>query len=272
MRPRSTVVSSGLLLLLVGASAGAAQTRDPEVHAYRFVSETGNGAGLWLNPGAAGFNQPILLTGNVTFDRPQDDSWTTGQYYIGGQSGAIGFGYRHDEFSDPEGFSQGDAYTLALGVAQGNDGLGVSRTWRTVGPAEGSWDIGAVHRAPKFSIGLVWRDIGSPDVRGVKRRSRLVSAFSVRPSETPTTVSIQVDYQLDGSEFRAFRFGGRIGLLQAVSALALAEWDGDGDFEGFRIGVVLRQGRATLSGGAGLSSGGDASTANLGASILSPRP
>lgn len=252
------------VLLLWGASSYA-QTRDPELRAYSFVSELGGGAGLWVNPGAAGFNPTTRLGGYWTFDRPDGESWFTGQYAIGLQLKLLGFGYRHDEFSDPNGFAQGDAYTLALGLARGRDGLGVARVWRSVGPAEGSWEIGYVHHeSPGVSVGLVWRDIGSPAVRNTVRREHIVGAVTLHPKVGGFSLSAQADYRTDGGDFRAFRVGGSLALLRILNLLALAQWDGEGDFDGFRIGVVVTQPSATLLGGAGLSSGGDARTATLG--------
>jgi hypothetical protein len=121
-----TPIVAGLTLLL-GAGAALGQTRDPEPAAYSFVSGTGHGAALWVNPGAAGFNRAVYLLGHMTWDRPEGGEWLTGQYTVGFHSRIIAFGYRHDEFQ-PGG--QGDAYTASLGVARGRNGIGVSRTGR----------------------------------------------------------------------------------------------------------------------------------------------
>lgn len=260
-------------VLLLAAASADAQIREPEMQAYRFVSENGRGAGIWVNPAAMGYSgRATKLIGAITFDRPEDGSWGTAQYVIGLAGGPLGFGYRHDEFSDTTGFAQADAYTLAAGYSSQNQGIGVSRTWRTVGDNEGSWEIGASAHSSVFSSGVVWRDIGSPRVRGVTRRERLLAALTVRPSETETAFSVQGDYQLDGGRLRAVRLGGEIRMLEAASFFALAEWDGDGDFEAFRLGGVLRLGRTLFDGGVGLSSGGDAQTGTLGATFAGPQP
>jgi len=265
-----TLISLTLCLLSVGPAA--AQWRAPEIQAYRFVSDAGSGAGLWVNPGGAGFNMATRLLGNVTFDRPDQGSWSTGQYMVGVQWKIAGFGYQHDEFqSSEEGYAQGDSYIAALGVAQGRNGLGVARTWRSVGPTEGSWEVGWVnYTSSGLSLGLVWRDIGSPTVRGTTLREHVVGAVSLRPRDSLFSVSLQGDYQTDGGSFRAFRIGGTVGLIEKLLASASAEWDGGGDFEGFRLGLALRHKSSVVTAGAGLASGGDARTANLGLSVDGP--
>lgn len=265
-----TLIASTLCLLSAGPAA--AQWRAPEVQAYRFVSDAGGGAGLWVNPGGAGFNMMTRLLGDVTFDRPDEGSWSTGQYMVGLQWKIAGFGYQHDEFQPSEdGFSQSDSYILAIGVAQGRNGLGVARTWRSVGATEGSWEVGWLSYAGSgLSAGLVWRDIGSPTVRDTTLREQLVGAVSLRPQGSLFSISLQGAYQTDGGDFRAFRIGGTIGLVEKLLASASAEWNGDGDFEGFRLGLAFGHKAAVFTAGAGLASGGDARTANLGLSVDGP--
>jgi hypothetical protein len=264
---RSTVhartgVTAGLALLLAAGPA-LGQTRDPEPRAYSFVSGTGYGAALWVNPGAAGFNRAVYLLGDMTWDRPEDGGdWSVGQYTVGMHSRVMAFGYRHDEF---EAGGQGDAYTVALGLAQGRNGIGVSRTWRAVGDVEGSWEIGYVnHGVSGVSVGLVWRDIGSPEVRDTVRYERLIGGVTYRPPTTHVSVSAQGDYRLDGGRFDGFRVGGALLILSSLDAFVLAEWDGDGDFAAFRLGASVARGRARLFGAAGLDSGGDVRSGSAG--------
>jgi hypothetical protein len=265
-------IAIALTLCLLAAGPAAAQWRAPELQTYRFVSDVGTGAGLWVNPGAAGFNRMVRLLGNVTFDRPDQGSWSTGQYGVGLQWTVVAFGYQHDEFQASEGgHAQGDSYIMAVGLAQGRNGFGVTRTWRSVGPTEGSWEIGWVSYANSgISVGLVWRDIGSPTVRDTTLREHLVGAVSLRPQGSLFSLAAQGDYQTDGGDFRAFRIGGTVGLIEKLLATASAEWDGDGDFNGFRIGLAFGHKSAVITAGAGLASGGDARTANLGLSVDGP--
>lgn len=257
----TTILAIAALLTAVDA---AAQTREPEIIRYRFVSDTTT-AGLWVNPGVAGFNRRVKLIGHYTWNRPRDEGWTTGQYLIGLQSGVVGFGYRHDEFEAEGEFSQGDAYTVSVGHAGRRMGLGVSRTWRTVGPAEGSWEIGALLEASRLmDVGLVWRDIGTPEVRGTPRDSRLIGAATLTPPERRFTFSAQVDYSTASDDFRAFRIGATAEVLDVVDALATAEWDGDGDFLGLFIGLEVARRTGTAHGVVGFDSNGDARAASAG--------
>lgn len=265
---RKPIVALFCAASLSPAAAAIAQTRAPEIRNYTFVTEIGGAAGLWVNPGAAGFNPTTRINGFLTFDRPKGEGWSVGQYSVGLQPKVLGFGYRHDEFSDPAGHPQGDAYTVALGLARGSDGFGVARTWRTVSDADGSWDIGYVHHQdPGVSVGMVWRDIGSPVVRGIVRRETLVGAVTLVPNVGRFSLSLQADYRTDGGDFAAFRIGGTFSPIGSLDALALAQWNGDGDFDGLRIGVVIRGQKSTVLGGAGLNAGGDARTASIGADL-----
>jgi len=241
-----------------------AQVREPEPDLYRFVSDTAAG-GLWVNPGAAGFNRRVTLIGHYTWGRPRDEGWTTSQYLVGLQSGVLGFGYRHDEFEGAGTFSQGDAYTLSAGVAGERGGVGIARTWRTVGPADGSWELGGLVKASdQVRVGIVWRDIGSPEVRDTARDSRLIGAATLTPQGRRLSFSLQGDYRTGAGDFRAFRIGGAATLLDVVDALVVAEWDGDGDFRGLAIGFEIRQSTGTAVGVVRLDSDGDARAASAG--------
>lgn len=253
-------------------SPAAAQSREPAVASYRFVSDLESSSGIWVNPAATGFNTQIHAFGHITWDRPRNRGWRVGQYLIGLQSGVIGFGYRHDEFSsaEGEGFAQGDAYTVSVGHAVGQTGLGVSRTWRTVGDAEGSWEIGSVQRvSPELTLGVLWRDLGSPLVRGVVRPERLIGAATY--SRANIRVALQLDYKLDGGDFNAFRFGVNFLLPAAVVALANAEWNGDGDFVGLTIGASILHRNIFGTAVAGTDSDLDVRTASAGARFAAPR-
>lgn len=256
-----------LALLALGFTAPSqlpGQTREPEIARYRFVSDAAT-AGLWVNPGASGFNRRVKLIGHYTWNRPREEGWTTAQYLVGLQSGVVGFGYRHDEFDGDGPFSQGDAYTVSVGIADARTGLGLSRTWRTVGPTEGSWELGALARASdRVILGLVWRDIGSPDVRGVTRESRLLGAVTLAPPNGRFSLSAQADYRTGEGDFRAFRVGGAAAVLAVIDGLAVAEWDGDGDFLGLSLGVQIRQSTGAALGVVGLDSSGDARAASAG--------
>jgi hypothetical protein len=146
----------------------------------------------------------------------------------------------------------------------------VSRTWRAVGDAQGSWEIGYVNHATSgVSVGLVWSDIGSPTVRDTVRYERLIGALTYRPPTATVSVSAQGDYRLDGGRFNGFRIGGSFMILGSLDTFALAEWDGEGDFVAFRLGATVGGGRGKLFGGAGLDSGGNARTTSAGLSYRS---
>lgn len=260
------------LSLLMAATPAVAQYRVPEPQTYRFVSEFGNAAGVWVNPGASGFFKATLLTGHITFDRP-GERWGMGQYLIGFQWGPAGFGYEHDEFDDPDGFAQSDNYTVSLGMAGRGNGLGVSRTWRTVGDAQGSWNVGYSFVSESgVSFGLVYRDIGSSVVRDTTLDARIVAAVTFREKWTEKfSLSLQGDYRTSAGDFRAIRAGATLKLLDAVELLAAAQWNGDGDFDGFRVGLYLKGKSMMATGVAGMQSDGDVRTGNLGLSFIGPR-
>ncbi len=140
-----------------------------------------------------------------------------------------------------------------------------------MGPAEGSWEIGWLLATPQVAAGLVWRDIGSPDVRDTKRPERVVGGLTYVAVPDRLRLSLQADFLTGDGEFDAFRVGGRytllrrsLGAVRLLDALLLADWDGDGDFQGFALGVMVRHGSGTAAGVGVLESGGDLRGASLG--------
>jgi hypothetical protein len=260
-----------LLALVLRATPAAGQVRQPALQEYRFVSEAGYASAIWVNPGASGFNRPIHLIGHMTGDRPEGSDWSLAQYLIGFQWEVVSFGYQHDEFSGV-GFEDGDAYTVSGGVESGGNGIGVSYTWRTVGQADGNFDVGWLYQGGgNASLGVVWQNIGAPEVRDTTLDEQLVAGVTARPSEGRFGLSLQAAYRTKKKDFGAFRIGGTLTLMRSLQALALVQWSGDGDFEGFMIGAIWR-GRSMVAGGAiGLSSGGDARTASGGLDFWSQR-
>lgn len=260
----STVPIAALFAVGAAVVPAAAQTRDPAVSEFRLVSDLISTSSLWVNPAGLGFHtRRSSLMGNLTWDRPKDGDWSLGQYLIGVGADIVGFGYEHDEFQSGA-FSQGDAYTVALGVAAREAAIGASRTWRTVGESQGSWVVGVGYVKPAAAVGLVWRDIGSPAVRDTVRDERLIGAVTAQPSRGPFILEAELDYNVNDKSLRVFRVGAGLTLRGKFRAQGLLGWDGDGDFVGFVISGDLRLGRATAWGAAGLDAGGDAGNANLG--------
>jgi hypothetical protein len=271
VRFSTTLAALGLATLLA-ATPAAGQSRVPAPQTYRFVSELGNAAGIWVNPGAMGYFDASLLTGSITFDRPES-SWEVGQYQFGIQWGPLGFGYTHDEFHDTTGFGQADNYTVSAGFATNGNGAGAARTWRKVGDAEASWDIGYTFVSQAgVSFGLTWRDIGSPVVRDTVLDERVVGAVTFREATTGRfSISAQAEYKTKLKEFRGFRVGGSLKPVDSVEILVLAQWGGDGDFDGFSLGFYLTDKSAMGWGVVGLESNGDIRTGNAGASFMGQR-
>ncbi len=140
-----------------------------------------------------------------------------------------------------------------------------------MGPAEGSWEIGWLLATPQVTTGLVWRDIGSPDVRGVRRPERVVGGLTYLAVPDRFRISLQADFLTGDGDFDAIRVGGRytlvrrtLGAIRLLDAMLLADWDGDGDFQGFAVGLMVRHGSGLAAGVAELDSGGDLRGASLG--------
>ena len=258
---RTPVLLILLAALLVRASPAVGQAREPALREYRFVSEPGFLSAAWVNPGASGFNRPIHLFGHITGDRPEGGKWKLGQYLVGLQWEIVSFGYQHDVFRDD---GSADTYTISGGYAAGTNGFGVSYTWTNPGQTEGSWNLGWLIVSENASAGIVFRDLGSPQVRDSTLHERLVGAATFRPSEGTFGFSVQLDYRTKLKNFNAFRIGGNLTVAKTFDILALAQWNGDGDFDGFMIGAILRGQSVAASGVIGLESGGDAGTANVG--------
>jgi hypothetical protein len=258
---RTPVLLILLAALLARASPGAGQSRESALREYRFVSEPGFLSATWVNPGASGFNRPVHLFGHITGERPEGGKWKLAQYLVGLQWEIVSLGYQHDEFQDD---GSADTYTVSGGFAAGTNGFGVSYTWTNPGQTEGSWNAGWLIVSQNASAGIVWRDLGSPQVRDSTLHERLVGAATFRPSEGTFGFSLQLDYRTKLKNFNAFRVGGNLTVAKTFDLLALAQWNSDGDFDGFMIGGILRGQSVAASGVIGLESGGDAGTANAG--------
>ncbi len=258
---RTPVLLILLAALLVRASPAAGQAREPALREYRFVSEPGFLSGAWVNPGASGFNRPVHLFGHITGDRPEGGKWKLAQYLVALQWEMASFGYQRDEFRED---GSADSYTISGGLAAGQNGFGVSYTWTNPGQTQGSWNLGWLIVSQNASAGIVWRDLGSPQVRDTTLDERLVGAATFRPSQGTFGFSLQLDYRTKRKNFNAFRIGGTLTVAKAVDLLALAQWTGDGDFDGFIIGGILRGQSVAASGVVGLESGGDAGTVSAG--------
>jgi hypothetical protein len=122
------------------------------------------------------------------------------------------------------------------------------------------------------SFGLTWRDIGSPVVRDTVLDERVVGAVTFREATTGRfSISAQAEYKTKLKEFRGFRVGGSLKPVDSVEILVLAQWGGDGDFDGFSLGFYLTDKSAMGWGVVGLESNGDIRTGNAGASFMGQR-
>jgi hypothetical protein len=117
---------------------------------------------------------------------------------------------------------------------------------------------------------LVWRDIGSPEVRDTVRDSRVIGGLTIRPDAGAVSISGEADWFRGRGEFRAFRFGGTWRAAAAAELMGLLAWNGDGDFEAIWLGVRVPLGAGAATGAAQLDSNLDARRASVGLRWVDP--
>lgn len=212
---------------------------------YRLVAEADDADALWVNPAGLGMRSGFSLFSQ----RSQSDSddllfgSATSQRVWGARFGGLGLGYRHDEFPVPERTvrAQGDAYSIGLGVGREAVALGAAYTWHRVGPHASAWDLGALVRpASWLSVGVSWRDLGSPVVGGVRQDERVVAGLALRPFGTLLTATAESELDTRGGDAVQHRAGVRVLAPHGLEAFALLDFDRDVDLQNYSFGVRAR--------------------------------
>jgi protease IV len=230
------VALSALLLPVRGEVSG--QARPAELQRYGFIAESDDADALWVNPGALGLRPGSGMVGDYVFDGRLGRSGFR-QLVTGLRLGGLAFGYRHDEFPDERQVrAQGDEYRVGLATGHPALSLGGAYQWHRVGPRASAWDVGAVVRPARWvSLAAAWREIGSPEIGGVRIADRLVGGMSIRPFRELATLSWEGEFGRASGEFLGHKVGVRTrhpGGIEAFGHLEMNRGAAD------RLGVGVR--------------------------------
>jgi protease IV len=231
-----------LPILLAGAAAPlAGQARPAELQRYSFITDSDDADALWVNPGALALRRGTGGVGDYVFDnRIARGSFR--QIVTGFRISGLAFGYRHDEFPEEERLirSQADEYRIGLAAGDASFSVGGAFHWHRVATRASAWDIGAVARPSRFlSVGLAWRDVGSPELGGVVVPERFVGGVSVRPFQEYVTVSWQGEYGRKAREITGHMLGAGARLPAGVELFGHLDMDRRGR-TGAALGVRMR--------------------------------
>jgi protease IV len=225
-------------LLLPVRTSVSGQARPAEMQRYGFIAESDDADALWVNPGALGLRPGSGMVGDYVFDGRLGRSGFR-QLVTGLRIGGVAFGYRHDEFPDERQVrAQGDEYRVGLAAGNPTFSLGGAYQWHRVGPRASAWDVGAVARPVRWlSVAAAWREIGSPEIGGIRIDDRLAGGVSVRPFRELATLSWEGEFGRASGDFLGHKIGVRTrhpGGIEAFGHLEMNRGAAD------RLGVGVR--------------------------------
>jgi hypothetical protein len=200
---------------VAGAPAARAETWRTlppfELSAYRFVTESADATGTFLNPAGLAGGQGTNLYLDATGDGDQIVEGTAAL-----QGGAWSFAYRHRDLVPEEpalglplaGDRNADTYVLAGGFGPPKLRLGLSRAWTRVdvpGDDAGTWNAGLLSRTgDRILLGATVENIQHPRFLDGRLRPRYSYAIGVDLlGDAPgrATLTVQGSHE-DGSSDR----------------------------------------------------------------------
>lgn len=249
---RSGIGAAGaLVLLFCGWGPALAQHRPAEVRLFEFVAIADDAESLWVNPSGLGIRGGSAFLSQTAFDvrgsfnapRLRQGAWAL-------RLGGVGLGYRHDRFTAGEVINRRVAHTYTMGLAVGDRtvSLGAAHNWYRGAERETSWDLGMLVRPSRWlSLGLAWRELGTPTVGGVPQTEHLVAGLGLRPWGEAITVAAETRYRTrDESGIDGYRAGVRWHMSWGMEGFTSLELDERGRFDQYRAGVRLRLRRSNF--------------------------
>jgi hypothetical protein len=175
LRPALGLWAAALVMAAAGARPAAAQLYPALAQRYLLTTDVRDERAIWVNPAGLARRVEASLAADISVDH-RADALRVAQYGISFMSRNLGFGWKRDRYPDGTGAS-----SYAVGTGLGDDAFGavVLRRWNHGG--QGAWDLALRgHATGSIDLSVVWRDIGSPLVRGTVYRSRVVPAAGLR--------------------------------------------------------------------------------------------
>ncbi len=243
MRPHRALgrCAVALALAAAGPAPAAAQTAQPLAERILLTTDARDERAIWVNPAGLARHPQASLGGDLTVAREPGD-FRLAQYGLALTSRGLAFGWEHDRFPDGTGTN---TYVLGLGLGEERYSGGVAHRWHQRG--QGSWDVALRGRATDLvDLSLVWRDIGSPVVRGAVLRDRFVPAAGLRLLGDHLLAGVEADIPADLGALTEVRAGAGVSILPLVAVSCRATFSRDPSRRG--VAVLVGVGARTWRG------------------------
>ncbi len=236
---RALVLVGGAVLV---SNPLGAQAQGPRSGDYLFASTAQDARALWVNPAGTQFGARASLMAEIVVDRSIPDSTRVGQWSVALATRAFSFGYQRDQLRND---SSNTAVRIGLASRFTRGAVGVATTFHKSDSTSRGVDIGLTYYlSPPVTLGVVLRNIGKPDVRGVELPfTGVVGLGWTGPGGLLTVAGelIAADRFQESGYDLGYRAGAKIslGAQLPVSAALAIQLDDDFDVGMFTLGVSV---------------------------------
>jgi hypothetical protein len=219
-----------LALSAAGPAPAAAQSYRPLAERSLLTTAVRDERAVWVNPAGLSRSTQASFAADLTVQRADGEA-RLAQYGLAFSSRSVAFGWEHDRLP---GGSSSNTYVLGLGLGDELFSGGVTHRWYQGG--QGGWDVGLRGRVTDaLDLSLVWRDIGSPLVRGAVVRDRLVPAAGFRLLEGRLLAGVEGDTPGSLGTLSEVRAGAGVSIASRIVVACRATFSR----EAARRGVVV---------------------------------
>jgi hypothetical protein len=219
-----------LALAASGPRPGAAQFRQPLAERSLLTTDVRDERAVWVNPAGLSRGTQASFAADLTVERGAGDL-RLAQYGLALASRRLAFGWEHDRYTTG---SVSNAYVVGFGLGDELFSAGVAHRWHQGG--QGGWDVGLRGRATDaIDLSVVWRDIGSPVVRGTVIRDSFVPAAGLQLLGGRVLAGVEGELPGDLGAFTEVRAGATI----AVASHLIVSCRGTFSREAARRGLAI---------------------------------
>jgi hypothetical protein len=234
-----------LTLAAAGPSRVAAQWARPQAERTLLTTDVRDERAVWVNPAGLSRLTQASFGADLTAERGAGDL-RLAQYGLALSSRRLAFGWEHDRA--PAGPST-NTYVLGAGLGDELFSGGVSHRWHQGG--QGGWDAALRGRVTDvLDLSVVWRDIGSPVVRGAVLRDSFVPAAGFRLVGDRILAGVEGEVPGDLGSLTEVRAGATITLGSRVVLSCRGTFSREAGRRGraVLVGLGARKYRAALVG------------------------
>ncbi len=235
--------AAALALAVAGARPAAAQLYQPLAERALLTTDARDERAVWVNPAGLARRLQASLAADATVERTGGDA-RLAQFGLALSSRSLAAGWEHDRYPGGTG-----ANTFVVGFGLGDEIFsgGVAHRWHQGG--QGGWDVALRGRTSDvLELSLVWRDIGSPVVRGAVLRDSFVPAAALHLLGGRVVAGVEGDVPGDLGRLTELRAGAGVAILPRVEVSCRGTFSRDPARRGLAVlvGVGSRRWRGSL--------------------------